>query len=134
MEQLNGKLKNFGLLNTRLQVVQDNQQIDESIDANWQEHFTALKSKDNTIQQLESQLSAYQLSDTSMYRESRILFPEIDLLSIGRQERFVLADSLTDFTLVTYAILPEVEKPDTTKLRLWLMEKLNTKQLLLTEQ
>lgn len=134
MEQLNGKLKNFGLLNTRLQVVQDNQQIDESIDANWQEHFTALKSKDNTIQQLESQLSAYQLSDTSMYRESRILFPEIDLLSIGRQERFVLADSLTDFTLVTYAILPEVKKPDTTKLRLWLMEKLNTKQLLLTEQ
>ncbi len=134
IEQLNAKLLNFGIANTRLNLVQDNQEIDKTIDANWQAQYAALKNKDEELEQLKTELSAYQLSDTSLYREAEILFPEIQLLSIGRQQRFDAQDSLSEFTLITYGLVVASAKPDTSKLRLWLTEKMHAGEVVLFEQ
>lgn len=128
IDKLNQDLKNFGLVNTELIIKQDASDIKTEILKEINLQNINVSEKDLKINELQSALSEYKIDNPELVSEIRILFPEMQNITFGKMQDFITKDSVS---IKTYLIYKSSKKIDEDKLKLWLENKLKTKDLTL---
>lgn len=128
IDKLNQDLKNFGLVNTELIIKQDASDIKTEILKEINLQNINVSEKDLKINELQSALSEYKIDNPELVSEIRILFPEMQNITFGKMQDFITKDSVS---IKTYLIYKSSKKIDEYKLKLWLENKLKTKDLTL---
>lgn len=93
-----------------------------------------LNAKDLKIIELQKELASYQFNNTAFLKEARILFPDVNSLSVVRQKAAFKNDSTADLTAVIYDGGKPLQKADKDKFRRWLNERLAVKNVVLYSQ
>ncbi|WP_163407442.1 TIGR00341 family protein [Flavobacterium ajazii] len=93
-----------------------------------------LNAKDLKIIELQKELARYQFNNAAFLKETRILFPGINSLSIASQKAAFKNDSLADMTAVAYDAEKPLPAADKEKFRKWLNERLAVKNVVLYRQ
>ena len=125
---MNKDLEIFGLSNTELIIKQDASDIKSEILKEINLQNTNISEKDLKINELQTALSEYQINNPELVSEINILFPEIQNVAFGKMQDFVTKDSVT---VKTYLIYKSDKNIDENRLRLWLENKMKTKNLTL---
>lgn len=128
IDKLNQDLKNFGLVNTELIIKQDASDIKTEILKEINLQNINVSEKDLKINELQSALSEYKIDNPELVSGIRILFPEMQNITFGKMQDFITKDSVS---IKTYLIYKSSKKIDEDKLKLWLENKLKTKDLTL---
>ena len=118
----------FGLSNTELIIKQDASDIKSEILKEINLQNTNISEKDLKINELQTALSEYQINNPELVSEINILFPEIKNVAFGKMQDFVTKDSVT---VKTYLIYKSDKNINENRLRLWLENKMKTKNLTL---
>lgn len=126
VNNLNKKLPNFGLENTKLNVKQNTSDLKSEILSELNKNNSNLSEKDIQINLLNRELNEYKIADTELIDEVQILFPEIEEISLGKINSFTKSDSTYQRMLVLYASEDEVDEE---KLRQWLVSKFKSKNI-----
>lgn len=77
--------------------------------------------KDIIISSLSSEISRYKVEDATLMQEMKILFPELETVSVAKTQQLVKADSTASQIILVYTAEKSV---DTEKLRNWLSARL----------
>ncbi|WP_100074645.1 DUF389 domain-containing protein [Chryseobacterium camelliae] len=126
MASYNKMLTDNGLSNTKLNIRQDDTDIKSQILSEINKFDTNISEKDVTISNLRRQLDTYRISDSSFLKEIKILYPEMRNISYGKIEQYPETDSARlQFTLMYSG------NSDATRLKNWLHERLNEKNITL---
>lgn len=128
VRSLNSELKDFGLPNTKLVIRQEDSDIKTEILKEIGLQNNSISEKDLKINELQTALNQYKANDPELVSEIRILFPEMENIAFGKMQDFVTKDSVAT---KTYLIYRAEKKVDEEKLKLWLQNKLKTKQVTL---
>lgn len=124
--QLNRKLEDFGIKNTRLDIKQNSSDLKKEILNELTKQNSSLSTKDLQISNLSTQLNQYKLDDPKLVKELRILFPDIKDVAIGKLTNYSAADSTS---LPIVCIYYTDVKIDESKLNNWLKERFNDPNL-----
>lgn len=93
-----------------------------------------LNAKDLKIIELQKELARNQFDNAAFLKETRILFPTVNSLSIARQKAAFSNDSLAEVTAVTYDAVQPLNGKDQDKFRSWLNARLAVKNVVLYSQ
>jgi uncharacterized hydrophobic protein (TIGR00271 family) len=140
LEELNQKLKQYGLANTILEIKQDAKDIKSEILNELGDQKRVLTEKDiriNNLQQelkiLQDSLNEYTTDSEETLKEIAILFPELKKVSFGKHPININTDSSKLMTVVLYQVDKKI-KPDTEKIEKWLGEKFHTADIVLVKE
>lgn len=118
-------------IDAALHIRQDETDLKSEILNEVNKRNASISEKDLTINSLRKELDRYKINDRSLIKEMGILFPEIKDITLGKVEKYPGTDS----TRLNYLFLYSgPSKTDTDKLRKWLSERLQTKELILVRQ
>ncbi|MBF0596384.1 DUF389 domain-containing protein [Faecalibacter rhinopitheci] len=131
IHQLNQKLKQYNLPNTKLVIKQNNSDLNNEILMELQANNTIEGEKDIRIKQLMTQINQLNLGDFKTDQEIKILFPNINKVSFGKTNLYVSKDSVITQTLLTYSA---VNKVDEVKLRQWLNAKFEQDSIIIIKE
>lgn len=131
IHQLNQKLKQYNLPNTKLVIKQNNSDLNNEILMELQANNTIEGEKDIRIKQLMTQINQLNLGDFKTDQEIKILFPDINKVSFGKTNLYVSKDSVITQTLLTYSA---VNKVDEVKLRQWLNAKFEQDSIIIIKE
>lgn len=128
IDQLNKKLPEYSLFNTRIEIIQENNDdlnaLKKSILNEIKEQNGYLTTEDARVRLLEAEISKSQYDNRQISQEVKALFPLIDNISLADHKVFSGKD--TSFTL-PYAIYDsndEIATADRNKLKNWLIQRL----------
>lgn len=127
IKELNKKLADYKIPNTQLIIKQDTTDIKKFILNEINFGKTGINKKDLQIANLENQIKLSRYDNKSILSEARILFPEIEDISISNHTFHNNTDSLKVLPVLVYRsekTLPEASKQ---KMVLWLEQKLSKK-------
>lgn len=85
--------------------------------------------KDIKIMQLEKELNKNKYNNRQILKETRVLFPLINSLSITKSTLVSSNDSITNITAVIYDGTKSLNKEESEKLQKWLNERLSVKDV-----
>jgi len=88
-----------------------------------------MNEKDVKIIQLEKELTKNSFDNKQLLKESRVLFPTIESLSITRNSLVTPKDSIISLTAVIYNVTKSLSTEDQVKFRNWLNERLSVKNV-----
>ncbi len=128
IKNLSSELKNFGIFNTKLIIKQDASDIKSEILREISLKNSDVSEKDLKINELQNALNEYKVDNPELISEVRILFPEMENISVGKMQDFVSKDSVV---LKTYLIYKSTKKIDEEKLKRYLENRLKVKDLML---
>lgn len=117
-------------VDAKLNIRQDDTDLKSEILNEVNKRNASLSEKDLTINSLRQELDRYKVTDQSLVKEMSILFPEVRDVTLGKVEKHIATDSAKISLLVLYQSGP---KADTAKLRKWLTERMQTKDLILVK-
>lgn len=132
-KNINAELNKYGLVNTKIIIKQSTKDIETEIMNDLGSKTKALTEKDIIINNLQNELKIYKMDNSELMKELSILFPEMKDVSFGMHRIAAGTDSTKLETVMLYKTDIK-SKPDTTKLRQWLQQKLQTKNILLVNQ
>lgn len=131
---LKNKLPEYGLLNTELFIRQDNKDIKSEILNEIGNQNKNISEKDIAINQLKRELLKYKFDNLNMIKEVEILFPEMKDISIGKHLTHQNTDSTKIETVLIFSSNKKELQKDISRLKLWLQQKLNTKDIKIIRQ
>jgi len=144
IEQLNEKLKIYNLDNTKLVVIQDTTDLKSDILNEIKFNQSATNEKDITIlglkKQLETEflakekLEAAKYNNQNLLAEIKILFPEIEDISISDHVFYENTDSTKTIPVLIYKSIEDLQKSDEEVLISWIKQRLNKKQIKIFRQ
>lgn len=117
---LNKKLPIFGLEDTKLNIKQNTSDLKSEILTELNKNNSNLSEKDIQINLLSKELNEYKFADSELIDEVKILFPEIDEISLGKINSFTKNDSTYQNTMILYSSNDPVDEE---KLKQWLLKK-----------
>lgn len=129
VKQLNKKMKNYGISNTKLLIRQDTTDLKRDILNEIVSERASLSEKDVTIANLQKQLSHSRIDNSKILPEVKILFPEIHNISIAKHYFNEGTDSTKTVFVTLYLTEKELSKDSKAKLMLWLKQKLQAKEM-----
>jgi uncharacterized hydrophobic protein (TIGR00271 family) len=132
--RLNQKLQRYNIANTVLEIKQDTQDIKTEILNELGAREKAMAEKDLQIQSLRHELAAHKTDYTGTLQEMAILFPELRHVSMGKHAVNANTDSFRTSTVVLYRADKRLTNGDLKKLHAWLLQKLNTPEVVLVRQ
>lgn len=88
-----------------------------------------LNEKDVKIMQLEKKLSELKYDNVRLLRETRAIFPAVTALSVARHDVSTANDSVKVITAVIYESRVALRQSDLEKMRNWLNQRLNVKDV-----
>ena len=125
---LNQKLMEYQIPNTELIIKQDTKDLKGEILNELGNQNKVLSEKDILINNLQTELNEYKVSNTETLKEIAILFPELSNVSLGKHQVNTNTDSVKVITVFLYQIDNKINL-DTNKLEKWLSQKLNTNNI-----
>jgi len=127
IQQLNEKLKNTGLPNTKLLIRQNSsynlESFKDDILNEVNKKDNALSEKDKSIALLEQKLSENLFDNKQLLSEINVFFPTINSVSVSIQN-IAMYDSTRVSTVLIYNSNPKLSEADKDKLKNWMLKKL----------
>ncbi len=128
IQALNKKLADsYEIKDTKLLIKNNSSNLKSEILAEINQQNKDFSEKDIIIQNLTAELNEYKFDDRQLIKELRIIFPEIENISIGKLNSYE-KDSRKQENTILYQI-KEKEKLDEEKLKKWLQTKLNDQNI-----
>ena len=121
IEQFNKKLLAAGLTGTKLSIKQNGLNLQSEMMDDPRASKNEVGEKDLIISSLSSEISRYKVEDATLMQEMKILFPELETVSVAKTQQLVKADSTASQIILVYTAEKSV---DTEKLRNWLSARL----------
>lgn len=129
IETLNRKLKSYNINDTKLVVMQDTTDLKSDILNEINFNKSVLSQKDVTILNLKNEIAKNTYDNRSLLAEVKILFPEIDNISLSNHTFNENTDSTRTVPVLIYKSKKGVEKPSEEKLAAWMKQRLSKKQI-----
>ena len=129
LEILNERLKTYGIENTMLRIRQDTTDIKKYISSQINTEKSILNKKDLTIAELEKQLKKNSYNNATILAEAKIIFPEIENLSISNHIYDENTDKAKVIPVMVYKSKIELSKSSKQKLVLWLQQRLSKEKV-----
>jgi uncharacterized hydrophobic protein (TIGR00271 family) len=129
IKDLNGKLKLYDLVNTKLVIKQDTTDIKRDILEEIKRDRTVVNEKDIMISKLRQELAQSRYDSKSIFSEVRILFPDIEDLSISNHTYYESTDSTKTVPVLIYKARKALPQGSKEKLALWMQQKLSKKEI-----
>ena len=129
LEILNERLKTYGIENTVLRIRQDTTDIKKYISSQINTEKSILNKKDLTIAELEKQLKKNSYNNATILAEAKIIFPEIENLSISNHIYDENTDKAKVIPVMVYKSKIELSKSSKQKLVLWLQQRLSKEKV-----
>lgn len=126
LKDLNDRLGNYNLDNTKLLIRQDSVDLKKDILAEINKQSQHVSEKDITIQNLRNELAAYTFTDKALIEEITTLFPQVSPFSIGKQNVYVNKDSSHLQTILMIDGKNKLNEGDLNRLESWLKVKLKS--------
>ena len=126
---LNEKLNTYNIAETKLQIRQDTTDIKKIILNEINFGKIGINKKDLQIASLKNQIKSNQYDNESILSEAKILFPEINNLSISNHTFNTNTDSLKVVPILIYQSKKDLSKASKQKLTLWLQQRLYKKEI-----
>lgn len=126
LKDLNNRLDNYDLQNTKLLIRQDSVDLKKDILAEINKQSQHVSEKDITIQNLRNELAAYTFTDKALIEEITTLFPQLSPFSIGKQNVYVNKDSSYLQTVLMIDGKDKLNEADLNRLESWLKVKLKS--------
>lgn len=131
VKSLNDKLVQYDINNTKLIVIQDTTDLKSDILNEINFNKSLLSKKDVTILNLKKEIAANSYDNKALLSEIRILFPEIENISISNHTFNEKTDSTKTIPVVIYDSKKEISDGAKEKLTLWLQQRLIKKQIII---
>jgi uncharacterized hydrophobic protein (TIGR00271 family) len=131
---LNEKLKYYSLSNTQLRVIQDTTDLKSDILNEIKYNKSVLSEKDVTILKLKKQISSSTYDSKALLSEIKILFPEIENISMTNHIFNDNTDSLRTVPVLIYNSKSTLKEEYKTRLTLWLEQRLDKTNIELYQQ
>ena len=129
IKDLNKSLKDYELSNTKLIIKQDTTDLKSDILNEIKFNKSTISQKDLTILNLKKQLAANQYNNKELLAEMKILFPNIENISISNHTFNENTDSLKIVPVLVYKSKSQLESAEKNKLMQWLKQRLDKKRL-----
>jgi uncharacterized hydrophobic protein (TIGR00271 family) len=124
IKALNDKLKNYDIANTQLRVIQDTTDLKSDILNEIKYNKSVLSEKDVAILKLKKEITLNKYENQALLSEVKILFPEINNISISNHTFNDNTDSLKTVPVLLYNSKSALKDQYKTKLTLWLEKRL----------
>ena len=121
---LNKKLPNYGLPNTKLIIRQDTVNLRNDIMNQINSNQSIVDQKDILINNLRNQLAQYQLNNNQISNEAKILFPSITSLTIGNYTTENETNKSKVIPVILFQSKKKVDLEMKQKMKMWLKERL----------
>jgi uncharacterized hydrophobic protein (TIGR00271 family) len=121
---LNQKLESYDINNTQLSIKQDTTDLKSDILNEINFNKSVLSEKDVTILNLKNQIAINTYDNKALLAEVKILFPEIENISLSNHTFDQNTDSTRTVPVLIYKSKEGMEKPSEQKLALWLKQRL----------
>lgn len=121
---LNKKLKDYDLQNTKLVIRQDTANLRKDIRNKINNNQNLVDQKDLIINDLRNQLSQYQFNNNKISSEAKILFPTITSLTIGNYTTETNSNKSKIIPLILFQSKKGIDFETEKKLKMWLKERL----------
>lgn len=128
IKELTDKLPSYHLDNTVLLIRQDSAFLAEN-KARMDAENEKSRKDEAIISELQLQVSTYRLNTENIYPEAKAIFPNLDAISIGRQQVYVSEDSMYLMPVVSYKMSRPMAASEEKKLQQWLIAKLRVDTL-----
>jgi uncharacterized hydrophobic protein (TIGR00271 family) len=129
IKALNQKLSDYNISNTQLQILQDTTDLRKLIQNEINFGKSGMTQKELKIASFEQKMKSNQYDNKSLLAEVKILFPEIQNLSIENHTFTVKKDSTTVVPVLLYQSQNELPKASKEKLSLWLEQKFSKRKI-----
>lgn len=129
---INKKLKKYDVSNTKLVILQDSTDRLLTLKGDILNEIQGNKKadvRDVKIARLEKKIAETYFDDTSIYKESKILFPTIDKFSIANHDFLMQKDSVYKEAVVIISSKKPLQAKEKKKLEEWLKTKLKLKRI-----
>lgn len=121
---LNKKLPNYGLPNTKLIIRQDTVNLRNDIMNQINSNQSIVDQKDILINNLRNQLAQYQFNNNQISNEAKILFPSITSLTIGNYTTENETNKSKVIPVILFQSKKKVDLEMKQKMKMWLKERL----------
>jgi uncharacterized hydrophobic protein (TIGR00271 family) len=129
IKTLNQKLKSYNINNTKLMVMQDTTDLKSDILNEINFNKSKLSEKDVTILNLKNEIAKNYYDSNALLAEVKILFPEIENISLSNHTFNDNTDSTRTVPVLIYKSKEELDQLSEEKLALWLKQRLAKKQI-----
>lgn len=129
IKELNSSLKNYELNNTKLIIKQDTTDLKSDILNEINFNKSALSQKELTILNLKKEIEKNHFDNKKLLAEIKILFPNVDNISISNHVFNENTDSLKVVPVLIYKSKKEFDKTEKDKITKWLQQRLSKKQI-----
>ena len=129
IKELNDRLKEYDLKNTKLIIKQDTTDLKSDILNEINFNKSSLSEKDVTILSLKNQIEANNYNTTKLLAEMKILFPTIENISISNHVFNATTDSIRTVPILIYKSKNELEQAEKNKIMQWLKQRLSKKHI-----
>jgi len=126
---LNQKLKDYGIENTQLRIRQDTTDIKKYISNQINFEKSTLNKKDVLIANLSKQIKKNSYDNKAILAEAKIIFPEIENLSISNHIFDENTDNAKVVPVMVYKSKKELSRSSKVKLNLWLQQRLSKEKI-----
>ncbi|WP_417431479.1 DUF389 domain-containing protein [Halpernia sp.] len=127
VNSFNKKLSENGLKDAKLEIRQNNVDLKSEIQNEINKYDTNVSEKDITISKIRSELDSYKVTDSTLLREIKILYPTIGHVSYGKIEQYPDTDSAR----LQFVLLYSGKNIDENRIKSWLKERLHEKNVAL---
>lgn len=125
----NKRLAEDGIKNTKLQIRQNNTDIKSEILNEINKYDTNVSEKDIALKKMRLELDNYIISDSTLVKEIKILYPTIGNVSYGKIEQYPDTDSAR----LQFVLLYSGNNIDENRIKSWLQERLQEKNIALIQ-
>jgi len=125
IKSYNNMLTDNGLSNTAINIRQNNSDLKSEILSEINKNNTNLSEKDIALSNLRSELDSYKVSDSTLGKEIKILFPDMSGVSYGKIAQYPDTDS----TRLQFVMLYSGKNVNEIQLKNWLEKRLNEKNV-----
>jgi uncharacterized hydrophobic protein (TIGR00271 family) len=126
---LNQRLKTYGIENTQLRIRQDTTDIKKYISNQINFEKSTLNKKDVLIANLSKQIKKNSYNNAAILAEAKIIFPEIENLSISNHIFDENSDNAKVVPVMVYKSKKELSRSSKVKLILWLKQRLSKEKI-----
>lgn len=129
IKKLNQSLKEYEIKDTKLIVIQDTTDLKSDILNEINFNKSKLSQKDVAILNLKKQLAANTYDNKALLAEIKILFPEVDNISMSNHTFNENSDSTATVPVLIYSSKAPLEDEYRKKMTLWLQQRLAKKDI-----
>ncbi|MCL6460323.1 MAG: TIGR00341 family protein [Flavobacterium micromati] len=126
---LNQRLKTYGIENTQLRIRQDTTDIKKYISNQINFEKSTLNKKDVLIANLSKQIKKNSYNNAAILAEAKIIFPEIENLSISNHIFDENSNNAKVVPVMVYKSKKELSRSSQVKLILWLKQRLSKEKI-----